>query len=314
MVHYLIYQGYGIPLDIAVLNVGFPFLQGGFLYLYIRSKLDRLRPLDFLPHMVPFALALIYVYWKVWMVQHSDEGGRHHFSFYKDAVLSVSLLVVLGGYILLSYKRIQQMQAQKNNTVLWAYILLAFVGAIWMNTLLAYVRPDWLLHGLQVKLQSILFVVLTGMVYFMGYFKYREKEITTDIPRLSVPKYTKDRMSEEESDALWVKLEGHMKMEKAYLDPECNLNSLAIHLATTTHKLSQLINRRTGDSFNDYLNRFRLEHVKALMLDPRYAHFSLLGLAFESGFASKATFNRVFKKWEDCTPSEYRDRIITENK
>ena len=51
-----------------------------------------------------------------------------------------------------------------------------------------------------------------------------------------------------------------------------------------------------------------IEEVKQMMHSNEHPNLSLLGMALEAGFNSKATFNRAFKKLENCTPTEYMKR------
>jgi len=74
-----------------------------------------------------------------------------------------------------------------------------------------------------------------------------------------------------------------------------------------THQLSRVINEHFGRNFFDFINGYRVAEVKRKILDPAYAHFSLLGIAFESGFNSKSAFNRVFKKITGQTPSQFKE-------
>ena len=87
-----------------------------------------------------------------------------------------------------------------------------------------------------------------------------------------------------------------MLRQQPYLEPELTLSELAKQLNISTSKLSQTINNGLGKNFNDFINEYRVEAVKKMMLDEKKSNFSLLGIAQECGFNSKATFNRTFKK------------------
>ena len=53
--------------------------------------------------------------------------------------------------------------------------------------------------------------------------------------------------------------------------------------------------------------------VKELMADPKHRHRTLLALALDAGFNSKASFNRVFKDRTGLTPSAYRRRLVNDD-
>jgi AraC-like DNA-binding protein len=100
-----------------------------------------------------------------------------------------------------------------------------------------------------------------------------------------------------------------MKTEKPHLDPEINLALLSSKLKVSPEYLSDIINSRLNKNFYDFINHYRIEEFKQLCKAPESKKLTLISLAYDSGFNSKATFNRVFKKEMNCTPSEYYNRV-----
>ena len=96
-----------------------------------------------------------------------------------------------------------------------------------------------------------------------------------------------------------------MEYEKLYKDPELNLNQVASLLDVHPNILSQTINSVENKNFYDYINQHRIEEFKRIVVLPENQKFTILSLAFESGFNSKTSFNRNFKKYMDCSPREY---------
>jgi AraC-like DNA-binding protein len=97
----------------------------------------------------------------------------------------------------------------------------------------------------------------------------------------------------------------NLRDTQSYLDPALSLKELADSLQMPPVQLSQTINSQLGKNFNELVNGFRVEAVKEKLLDTSQAHLSILGIAFECGFNSKATFNRTFKQLTGFTPSQY---------
>jgi AraC-like DNA-binding protein len=60
-----------------------------------------------------------------------------------------------------------------------------------------------------------------------------------------------------------------------------------------------------GNNFYDFINGYRIMEAKRLLLDPSKRHYTVLAIAFESGFNSKTTFNKVFRKVTGLTPTEF---------
>ncbi|MBO2032847.1 helix-turn-helix domain-containing protein [Siccationidurans ginsengisoli] len=100
------------------------------------------------------------------------------------------------------------------------------------------------------------------------------------------------------------KLLALMATERPWLEPELTLAELAQRLRTTPNLLSKVINAGCGQNFNDFVNTYRVHEASRKLADPHFAHYSLVGVALDSGFNSKSTFNRVFKKLLGQAPSE----------
>ncbi|GAB3824251.1 helix-turn-helix domain-containing protein [Hymenobacter jeollabukensis] len=104
------------------------------------------------------------------------------------------------------------------------------------------------------------------------------------------------------------KLRAHMAAARPYLAPELTLSELAAQLRTNTSWLSRVINTGCGQNFNDFVNEYRVREAEQRLRDPQFRHYTLLAVALESGFNSKSTFNRVFRKLRGLTPSEAAGR------
>lgn len=90
-------------------------------------------------------------------------------------------------------------------------------------------------------------------------------------------------------------------------DPDLTAPTLARHLATNTSYLSRALNDGLGQNFNEFVNRLRVEAVQADLARADDAR-DVLTIALEAGFNSKASFNRVFKRFTGETPTEFRRR------
>ncbi|MEM8890567.1 MAG: helix-turn-helix domain-containing protein, partial [Bacteroidota bacterium] len=110
----------------------------------------------------------------------------------------------------------------------------------------------------------------------------------------------------EEVEDLTVALEKALKEEKLFLKEDLSLGELADHIGTTDKKLSALLNQVLELNFFELINEHRVEEVKLKMQDPNFAHYTLLAIAFESGFKSKTSFNRIFKQKTGLSPSAYK--------
>ena len=106
------------------------------------------------------------------------------------------------------------------------------------------------------------------------------------------------------------KLLAQMENEKPYLEAELSLAELATRLKTNTSVLSKVINDGTGRNFNDFINSYRVEEVMHKLRAGEQQRQTLLGIAYDCGFNSKATFNRAFKKITGLSPKEWMDNQV----
>ncbi|HZL46259.1 MAG TPA: PocR ligand-binding domain-containing protein [Opitutaceae bacterium] len=87
---------------------------------------------------------------------------------------------------------------------------------------------------------------------------------------------------------------------------ELSLKEVARAVNTSAFYFCKMFKQATGLTFTDYLARVRVEKVKNLLLNP---HKRISEAAFEAGFQSLSQFNRVFKKIEGLSPSDFRDQL-----
>ncbi len=107
---------------------------------------------------------------------------------------------------------------------------------------------------------------------------------------------------------LWQKgiwLKKAMETGLYYQDAELSLSSLAKSLGIHPHELSRIINLALNKNFHEFINEYRIREVTRKMKNPDNARLTLLGIAFDAGFNSKATFNRTFKQIIGKNPAEY---------
>ncbi len=93
--------------------------------------------------------------------------------------------------------------------------------------------------------------------------------------------------------------------KELFLIPEITLKEFSEQVGLSSRETSRIINQGLNMSFIDFINQYRIERFKELANSKKAEQLTLLGIAYESGFNSKSTFNRVFKKFEGKSPSSY---------
>ncbi|MEL6557137.1 MAG: helix-turn-helix domain-containing protein [Bacteroidota bacterium] len=133
------------------------------------------------------------------------------------------------------------------------------------------------------------------------------KDVFETLSMIIAP-YLKDIALSSKENSYLLKLQSLLEDDQCYLDKDINLDSIAEQLAITPGYLSALIHQNGLECFRSYVNGFRINHFLELYKSNRIDSYSILSLAYASGFASKATFNRAFKKHTGMTPKGYLKR------
>ena len=134
----------------------------------------------------------------------------------------------------------------------------------------------------------------------------QSNEMVLSVSIIQEKKYQKSGLDADISGDLYSKLLAYMDTFKPHLEPDLTIYKLAVDLAVPRHHLSQVINEKAQKTFFDFINAYRVEEVKKRLGDAGMANRNILGMALDSGFNSKATFNAAFKKFTGMTPSAYQ--------
>jgi AraC-like DNA-binding protein len=97
--------------------------------------------------------------------------------------------------------------------------------------------------------------------------------------------------------------------QKLYQNHELTLSDVAKKLDTNASVISKTINQGFQLNFNDFINHYRIEAVKQSFENGEHKKSTLLGIAFDCGFNSKATFNRAFKKSTRLSPKDFIENL-----
>lgn len=124
-------------------------------------------------------------------------------------------------------------------------------------------------------------------------------------------KPVKVHFSQEEADQYQQQLIRLMIADRIYLNPLLKVDSLAVKLCIPEKSVSNLLNQHIGKNFNDFVNEYRVEEAKKKLSDHACHQFTIAAIAFDCGFNSLATFQRVFKQLTGITPSQYQNNSKT---
>ncbi len=264
-------------------------LIGPFLYLYMSSQINKKR-INGWVHTIPFFLLVVlvgyfYPYWehrKLW--------------FFIVKAIYLQWLV----YIILSAKHIQpifkKLIAKKEKLIdLERWLLTIVVGTflIW----LAYSTTQYTSYIVGALSFSFVFYLLVllwvfkskkNTLFFEEKPKYHNKTISADM----VKKITDEIVVIQE--------------KKLFKNPDVKIADIAKALHVMPHILSQYLNENLGKSFTLFMNEYRIEEAKKLLLTVN--NYKIEAIGYESGFNSKSTFFTVFKNMTGTTPSKFKQQ------
>ncbi len=323
-----------------------PFQQllfiGPILFFYIQSLLNpafRLNKNQFL-HLVPGILYLIYsliifVYDKLILGKYFfyENGMDKDFDAWYQYSGFISMLI----YLILSikyynnYKKLIVQITSNADAVLFDWIrkyLFAFLGMILLKVFAEifftifpeftnYVGGWWfyLLFSLilyYIAVTGYSNVVATKIGFEMSVFDKKpilllnqnQENNTIEIDFQEVRSETFPEIETWKS-----KIETLIKSEKLFQNPELSLTEIAKKLESNSNIISRTVNQGFGLNFNDFINNYRIEAVKEMFQNGAHKKSTLIGIAYDCGFNSKATFNRAFKKNTGLSPKDFLTQI-----
>jgi len=306
-------------------------LHGPFLYVYTLTLVSGKRQLLWkdLLHLTPFVLFNAYILISTFYPEISAKLNIERLSpEYNPPFLFLFFLILTAfsgtAYFLLAIRLFRKLDINIFNNYSysadidldWLRKLVFVFGIVW-TVLISVTVIHHVFHMFSmVFCTDGLFLSLSVFVILIGYFGLKQKVIFSSEDMIVAgnttkirTKYSGSRLTDPEARQYAEKLTEYMMSSKPYLNPDLNLPQLATELGISIHYLSQVINEHFRLNFFDFVNRYRIEAFKERIADPRYRNFSLLGIAFECGFNSKSTFNRIFKQATGLTPSEYKKAV-----
>lgn len=308
-----------------------PFMQvliiGPVVYFYIQSLLNpnfKFSKTDWF-HFVPGFLYLGYSL----VVFITDKFIFDEYYFYADrrdkdlktwyqllGLTSMIYYLILSLKKYLSYKKLIFDVVSYADSILFRWIqnfLLAFLSLLIFRVIFFFSNFQWEEFG-----SHFWYFICFSFVFFYisisGYSQALKSSVSlvttiedTDIlEKTEVEKFKLDQKEIEKWKGDIISL---LENEKIFENPQLTLSEVSSKLQTTSKNISMSINHGFDMNFNDLINHYRIEAVKQKIQNKEHLTTTLLGIAFDSGFNSKATFNRAFKKDTAMTPKAYIESL-----
>jgi len=208
------------------------------------------------------------------------------------------------------YRRLQPVLMDRSRLEFrWLRRLLAATALLWLLWI-AYAAVSYFVYNNQLGIHVyypfyIFFVVIIIWTAAAAFLRPQ-----AGVQVKPSPAYKPSPPAELKQKGNWLKKV--IEVNLYYKDPELSLSSLAEKLDLSPHELSRIVNQTFKKSFSDLINEYRVAGVVRKMQDPAYDHLTLLGIALESGFNSKTTFNRAFKQVTGKNPVDYKNELKKE--
>lgn len=297
------------------------------IWLYILSltkpgfRLTKKHLLHFVPCAISFAYSL-FIY--IVAAKEHTQGAKDavaNLYYFNEIKQTEDYLVIFSSviYWVLGLRRVLQYRGWLNDNLSdtnypaygWLKNVALLMGLL-IILLTAATLLDYFFHaGARYFLHwQIFFVYLAGLIYYLGFRGYL---LPGDLPSARAPDEqvvlaaagSVDKLTGEKETEVRHAVLAALEQDKLYLDQELNLQKLALHVNAGSQAVSSVINRHFGKTFRTLINEYRVQEVKRRLGEPVPGQLSLLGIAYECGFNSEASFYRIFKSTTGFSPKEY---------
>jgi AraC-like DNA-binding protein len=309
-----------------------PLIHGPFMYVYLLVMISRNSKIlpGYLLHGIPFIAFTIYFMFDFYFLNGAEKIAyiEKQANDPYPVIILLNVLILAAGplYIMLSLLRLRtHMNNIANNfsytegvNLRWLRYVISGLTFIWLMVVLSNIlsKVPVITDSLS---ENIIYMSVTIAVFFLGYYGIKQKAIYIDSPK-SVKAIKKlatgkrpgqiqkvdDLSQKEDKEVVYMTtLLDFFDTEKPYLNNKLSLKEVADALNIPLNLLSSVINRQTGKSFFNFVNSYRVTEFMSRLADPANKNYTLMAIAYESGFNSKSSFNRIFKDYTGLTPSEF---------
>lgn len=310
-------------------------LLGPVAYIYVLSitrKEQRLNPLHLL-HSLPYLIFTVIVFLKLnvyngtsveedrLIIEDPDIPVFMALGLFRIFLGPVYLIVCLVLLKRHSRKISDEFSYTDKIDLKWLRQVILAMAIIWITVIVTNVLGNFNEIIPMEWGDNLIYTVITAAVFFGGFHGIKQQIIFSTQPAKQTEpasnkavgqsrgQYAKSSLKKEESKEQLKRLLAFMEEEKPYLDGKLSLNQAAEKLEISPNHLSQVINENLDRNFFDFVNGYRVELVKEKLADPANERFTILAIALNSGFSSKSSFNEVFKKFTELTPSQYQKQL-----
>jgi AraC-like DNA-binding protein len=302
---------YGQRPDLYFLPIYYSFAFGPLLYYYVRAITNRdfrFKGIDLL-HFIPvFIQAAFYIFVSFQSYQAKYFVWFHIHQPYTYRIEYDGTWLSLVIYLLLAIRHFKKYQSwlannysnitrKQKNWLKFSLITLIFVCTAWLfEAILRDFKNTYYQYDLSTNLLCI-------VIFCIGILGMQQSATVVEFADDSLPARAETIVHPD--DNIVRLIQEAMTGGRLYLNPELTLADLSKYLKLSPKIVSFNINAAFNKPFNTYVNSFRVEEIKKKLQTADLEKFTLLSIAFESGFNSKTSFNRIFKEFTGSSPSDF---------
>ncbi|VUD69174.1 HTH-type transcriptional regulator YesS [Thalassocella blandensis] len=292
-------------------------LQGPALYFYFVSLS---RPLVFKPlmfaHITPLALVILLILSfdliplnflpNPDLLGHQAMAADLVWSIIKCAPLAYVIACIVfevrvRRQIKHIYSSIPKMENHLATIVLFGFFI------YWSWSALGHVINPYLSYAVQDSLGIInnyLAALIVNTLLAFGFINARQSVHLAESKTTVLP--------DDKSEAIITQVEEAIA-NKIYLESDLNLERFAKVIASNPKHVSHVINHHYHSNFFEFINKYRVEEAKRLLVSTEHKHQTILEIVYLSGFNSQSAFHRFFKRLVNQTPSDFRQAHQSNN-
>ncbi|QQD12147.1 helix-turn-helix domain-containing protein [Sphingobacterium sp. UDSM-2020] len=173
----------------------------------------------------------------------------------------------------------------------------------WILSIICGVFAIWLSYSLSRYTSYISGALTFSFSFYISFMLIYYAKNKTLNPVINKEKYI-NKIDEKLVKEIQEKINILFETRKIYTNPDLTLSILAKELNIRPQLLSQLINDNLNKSFTQFINEYRIDEAKRLLIESPQLKIDAVG--FESGFNSSSTFYSSFRKITGTTPSNYQ--------
>lgn len=251
------------------------------------------------------------------LLTNFEEASRDDFGWINQVVSLLHIIFqtfVLIYYLRFEKKLYEEFSEVESLRIQWLRQFLILTLAATVLAVFSFFARTWQVPVLS-QLYSFHFIGIVLLFYWLSY-KALTQPVLFGIVKEASPKpaairpeseekYKKSSLETGQLTLIFEKVKQVLLDQQLYLKNDLTLTHLSAAVGIPRHQLSQAINSCYSGNFFDLINDYRVEAFKQFASMPDKKHLSLLGIAQEAGFNSKASFYSVFKKKTGMTPAEY---------